>query len=313
MSSISKSERIFVFPLGKRKIKETSFILNSCPLCNYRFAEILFERKSMVGDDFYKVVRCQECTLVYQYPPLNEKEIKRIYSCEYFSNTAPLNMYGYRNYAIYKDKLISDWYLTFKDLGILSYLNNGDYEKKVLDIGCAYGFFLDFMRNRGYIPYGVDISPSAVEFARNKLNLEKVFLGKLEDIKFEDEFFDIITLYHILEHVVDPRKLLEEVYRILKKEGLIIIQIPVIDSVVYKIFRNKWRQFRIPEHTFYFSRKTISLLLKEVGFYPFKFRSWGSGLTEGKTFKFIKKIADYIFKKFDIGDVMAIAAKKHPI
>jgi 2-polyprenyl-3-methyl-5-hydroxy-6-metoxy-1,4-benzoquinol methylase len=311
MSSLVKKfykDVFLTFPTVK--VEEKNLLLNSCPLCEYKFSEILFERKSAISDYFYKIVRCQNCSLAYQYPSLNEEDIKRIYDTEYFENPLPLNIYGYKNYGIYKDKLIADWRLTLQDLGLSDLLNNGNFQKRILDVGCAYGFFLDFMRSRGYLPYGVDISFHAVKFAREKLNLENVFVGELESLNFGEEFFDIVTMFHIIEHLTEPKKSLKEVHRILKKDGILILQFPVIDSLVYKIYKKKWRQFRVPEHTFYFSKNTISLLLKKTGFSPLKFRSWGSGLTQGKVFSPLKKIADFLAKKFDIGDVMAVAAKK---
>lgn len=108
-------------------------------------------------------------------------------------------------------------------------------EGKILDIGCAYGFFLKFLPN-SFEKYGVDKSKIAVSHARLENPEAKIFLGDFIKTKFEKNKFDIITAFETLEHITDLKEIIEKVQNLLKKDGYFIASFPVVESFLEK----KW-------------------------------------------------------------------------
>jgi 2-polyprenyl-3-methyl-5-hydroxy-6-metoxy-1,4-benzoquinol methylase len=135
----------------------------------------------------------------------------------------------------------------------------------LLDVGCGIGTFLRLARDEGYEASGVELSSYAAEYAKNNFGLS-VFNGELPDADFAPKSFDIITLWHILEHVADPKKFLKEVNRLLKKDGLLVIEVPNIGSIAAKFSLMNWELMAPKEHLFYFKPHIISRILKETGF-----------------------------------------------
>jgi len=187
--------------------------------------------------------------LIYAGEIQNSKNIEKHYSKEYFAiylKTEAIhlkNRFGKRIKEIKKIKFP----------GVL------------LDVGCGVGSFLRLARDKGYEASGVELSYYAAEYARNNFGLN-VFNGELKDANLAPETFDIITLWHVLEHVTDPKKFLIEVNKLLKKDGLLVVEVPNIGSIAAKISLMNWELMAPKEHLFYFYPHTISRLLKETGF-----------------------------------------------
>jgi SAM-dependent methyltransferase len=134
---------------------------------------------------------------------------------------------------------------------------------KVLDIGCGAGDRLDVFRNKGFETYGVETSDSA-DYAKEHLKLN-VIKGDLFSAQFPDGFFDIVTLYNVLEHTHDPMKVCQEVHRILKDGGSLVIQVPNTDSLQCKTFKKRWAAFDVPRDLYYFRIGTLISMLEKVG------------------------------------------------
>jgi SAM-dependent methyltransferase len=130
----------------------------------------------------------------------------------------------------------------------------------------------------------------------------------LEENNFPDNSFDVILASHLIEHLNEPKKFVEETYRILKNNGYIFITTPDISGFQSRIFGSRWRS-AIFDHLYLFSRYTLSKMLKTAGFKIESCHSWG-GLAAGSAPKAVKKIADFLAKRLNLGDVMIIRAKK---
>jgi 2-polyprenyl-3-methyl-5-hydroxy-6-metoxy-1,4-benzoquinol methylase len=135
---------------------------------------------------------------------------------------------------------------------------------KILDIGCGSGLFLKEMNELGWDSYGVEIDESAVEYAK-KTGL-KVFCGELTDVHYPELYFDVVAMRHVIEHVHSPKEVMNEIYRIMKNEGTLILATPNIDCYEAKIFERYWTNLDVPRHLFFFSLETIKRLLKTTGF-----------------------------------------------
>jgi len=147
---------------------------------------------------------------------------------------------------------------------ILKRIEKNKRQGKILDIGCANGFFLDEARRKKWDTCGVEVSKWAVKYAREKLNLN-ITKGALRNTEFPDNSFDVIVMLNVLEHLPDPKFTLIEIRRILKNDGILYISTHDISSVMSKKLRAKWwgiNRF----YLYYFSKKTLEKMLDASGF-----------------------------------------------
>jgi 2-polyprenyl-3-methyl-5-hydroxy-6-metoxy-1,4-benzoquinol methylase len=191
--------------------------------------------------------------------------------------------------------------LGLKDIEFDSLYQHDYNRRRFLDIGCATGLLLNCMKKKGWITQGVEICRASAGYAIEKFGVD-VYIGTLEDASFPDQYFDVVHLSHLIEHVPDPKKLLLEVRRILRVGGHMVLTTPNVTGMQARVARKTWRS-AIPEHIYLFSKKTMKTLLSYAGFTVVKQVSWG-GIPEGKCADIIKKPADRFAKLFNIGDVM---------
>jgi len=176
----------------------------------------------------------------------------------------------------------------------------------VLDIGCATGALLAFLRDRGWNVKGVEISPAA-EYAHNVRQLDVQNIP-LEEIAFSSGSFDIVLASHLIEHLNDPFSFLKEVHRILKDNGKLFITTPNISGLQAYLYGSRWRS-AIFDHLYLFSARTLKKMLRRAGFKVEKLSTWG-GIAAGLAPVWIKKSADFLAKRLGFGDVMIMRAKK---
>ena len=133
--------------------------------------------------------------------------------------------------------------------------------KSLLDYGCGNGDFLKFISKKGIKVVGVEKSNIARKVCKSKRL--KVFstLKKLTDKKF-----DVITLWHVLEHVPSPTKTISSLARILSNNGILIIALPNIQSIDSQIFRDEWAGLDVPRHIWHFTPNGLIDLLDKQGF-----------------------------------------------
>jgi 2-polyprenyl-3-methyl-5-hydroxy-6-metoxy-1,4-benzoquinol methylase len=231
----------------------------NCNLCNNKRYKLF-----KVIDD-YQLVRCRQCGLVYQNPRPTQKEISSKYSKEYQFK-----------------RLLRQEPKTEEEIEIEIGKNAGRAEEivkqfgnkgKLLDIGCSAGFFIACLKRYGWDVTGIDISEWASDFARNQLGLN-VYTGTVDKVRFYGQF-DIITMYHILEHLPDPLKTLKRVHTILKDGGTLLIKGPNLGSFDRIWHGKNWRGYE-PLHFYYFTPGTYNLILKKAGFFVQKviFQYW---------------------------------------
>ena len=204
-----------------------------------------------MNNKFAYIVRCVHCGLIFQNPMLSDKERLEFYAHDYFEHgyLDKENQIGLYNKAtLFLERL-------------LRYCNKG----RLLDIGAASGAYVRCAIDKGLEAYGVELSPSAVKFAKDywKVNLSQ---GTLEEARFHANFFDAVILVHSLEHLPHPLETLVEIKRIMKKTGILYISLPNIASYRAKRLGEKWGALKPAEHLFFFSPKTLRVLLERAGF-----------------------------------------------
>ncbi len=222
----------------------------SCPICGSAPGTNL-----RYNFDPFRVVACRNCGLVFLSPRLTEKAIMKLYMDQayYVSNVAGQ---GYDEYL----ELRPNWVKTFtKRLEqVMKYQTPG----RALDIGCGPGFFLEAAQAKGYDVHGLDPSEYIVKVAQEKFG-ERVKLGLIETANYPAESFDLVVAFDTFEHIYRPLEWLEHIRRVLKPGGLIAMTTPDPSSLLARISGRGWVSFKLPEHVFYWSPKTVRRALEK--------------------------------------------------
>lgn len=274
---------------------------SNCYLCGSK-GEFLYENlidKFFHAPGQWSFFRCKnnDCNLIWLNPMPIEEDISVAYK-NYYTHTDdnnPISLikkfykkiqgeylssrYGYNDVksSFLKNILYLDPDRLEQTKYEVMYLKNT--KGKLLDIGCGSGSFLEFMRKNGWETTGVDFDEKAIEAATAK-NLN-VKLGSLREQKFPNDYFDAITLAHVIEHVYNPVELLKECYRILKTNGKIVIATPNSESLGHKYFKENWRGLEPPRHFQVFSPRSLPQAIKQSGFSKLFF------FTSGRIARFI--------------------------
>lgn len=133
---------------------------------------------------------------------------------------------------------------------------------KLLDVGCGLGFLLSGVEH-GWERHGVEVSSFAAQSAGQ---YGCIFNGALEDANYADQQFDVVVLYHVIEHVADPLALLKELRRVLKDDGWLILGTPDFDSGAARLFGEKYRLLHDVTHISLFSNDSMHRFLRDHGF-----------------------------------------------
>jgi SAM-dependent methyltransferase len=149
-----------------------------------------------------------------------------------------------------------------------------DVPGRALDLGAGNGTDLAWLASRGWEPWGVEPDAEAATEAGKRLGrgADRVFVGQAEGASFAEESFDLILMMHVIEHLHEPRAVLEAAHRWLRPGGRIVIRCPNFDSLERRIFGRQWRGLDLPRHLFHFSRPTLEAMLQAVGYSPRAFR-----------------------------------------
>ena len=261
-----------------------------CPICADKRTAAAWECGT------FRFSRCITCGHLYQNPQPRFTDLRSRYGAEYFS-------YELENDRNFFDLMLkgledADFFRLEKTLGD---------ERRFLDIGCATGTLLAYIKQRDWRVQGVEICVPAARYGIEKRHLP-IFIGTLEEARFPEKGFTLIHSSHVIEHVPDPRAFLMEINRVLVPGGYVITVTPNTEGLQARLFRERWRS-AIADHLNLFSRRTLATLLGETGFEPTKWATWG-GIAKGLAPAFVKAPVDRLAKVFGFGDVVLCVARK---
>ncbi len=228
----------------------------ACNLCGADDA------KDYLHVEGFRIVRCMKCDLIYVNPRLTDDAIHDIYNKNYFNaeSTKPY----YKNYLGEKS-----WRSIEQEKEVIR-LTKMKKPGKLLEFGCAFGFFLEMARKHGWVPSGVEIPRQAGEHARAQGF--DVFVGPFLDSNFPEGTFDAIHADGVIEHLPDPRENVRRCAALLKRGGILVLGTPNIASFCSRVYRAGFRLLEPNAHLYYFSPKTLSALLEKEGFRIVKIR-----------------------------------------
>lgn len=224
--------------------------MRKCYLCGGGPLQAVYEHGSAGS-----LVRCSRCGLLY-FPqaPLHD----------YWSSGGSRS-----NLAVYTSSEVQRTE-RYKFYQYLDWLESELPRGALLDYGCGIGTFLECALERGWQAHGVEVSPEITQYAQQERKLPVWLLTE-----WPSQSYDAITLWDVLEHLEDPRKTLQGLVEHLKEGGVLMLETPDADFLLRRaslqlsrLFRGSWdpaRFFFYPDHRYYFSAKTIALLVEQVG------------------------------------------------
>ncbi|MFN3605325.1 MAG: class I SAM-dependent methyltransferase [Leptonema sp. (in: bacteria)] len=281
-----------------------------CGICNSLEIKELFYKKGS-DNQTYAIIQCKKCKVVQTFP--KPAFTNHFYQKNYFEKRTDR---GYDNYISKESKevLIRTWELNLKDLNFFDYENELFQKNKkptLLEIGCAGGFFLEYMLKRGWFVEGVEISKEMTEFAKLNLNLN-VWNGDFIQYNSKNQY-DCIVMWATIEHFFDPIAIFKKISTLLKKNGIFIFS-TCRWGFLAKIKKENWRFMNVPEHLYFFQERQLVQILETMNFNKISSITYGSGFTRktnmGIIYKTLKFIFDKLVKKLNMGDMVAMMFKK---
>jgi SAM-dependent methyltransferase len=198
------------------------------------------------------IVRCPGCELIFF--PAHSVDTHQLYTEKYFRGGE------YLDYVEDKQVIQENFQKRIDELKRLKPAG------RLLEIGCAYGFFLDLARKHWDVK-GVDISPEGIRHARETLGLD-VEQSDFLAMPDQPESYDIICMWDTIEHLPQPVRLIEKASRWLKPGGLLVMTTGDIGSWVARFRKEKWRQIHPPTHLYYFSADTLTKAIEQASLRP---------------------------------------------
>ncbi len=233
-----------------------------CPLCaapESRSVLTVRDRFDQVLGAYLSVARCSGCGFTYLNPRPQIDTIGRFYtSAEYdpfLSARAPQGLWerlysSVRDFAIRKKR---------REIERLTKVGT------ILDVGCGTGEFLNAMRKRGWGVRGIEMDESAAAFARAQYEIE-VHSGSLAECNYERESLDVVSFWHVLEHLHDPVTVFRSCWHWLKPDGFLLIAAPNIGSLDAGFYKENWVALDSPRHLLHFTPESMNNLCQQTGF-----------------------------------------------
>jgi len=231
--------------------------LQNCPICgSSELKEDLIIRDFFLSQEEFTTSKCDKCGFVFTNPRPVEAELGAYYKSEEYISHSNSNkgLFGFlyqtiRNYTLKKK---------FK---LVSSISKG---KNILDIGCATGQLLNEFNQQNWNCTGIEPDAEARKFASKEYGLNVL---KIEDIdKLKPQFFHIISMWHVLEHVANLSERMAQLKKLISSDGYLFIALPNIESWDAKHYKEYWAGLDVPRHLYHFSKSDVKLLFENSGF-----------------------------------------------
>jgi len=231
---------------------------NHCPLCNSERIQKQIEAQDFsISGELFEIYSCNECGFYFTQNHPDEADIAPYYQSE-----------DYISHSDTSKGLINTIYHWVRKIMLnrkYRLIKRENPNKKLLDIGCGTGYFLDYMQKKNYEVYGVEKEKNAREFAINNFNIPVTSPDNFLSQK-QNKQYDIITYWHVLEHIQNFNEYLKSTHNKLNKDGILIIALPNHKSYDAKYYKQYWAGYDVPRHLWHFEPDTLKKLIKNHGF-----------------------------------------------
>lgn len=249
--------------------------LEKCPCCHSEKITSSAKIKDYaVSDETFYLSKCEDCSFVFTNPRPDINEIGRYYQSENYTphHTSNKSLF----YRIYR--FIRSYMFTKKMGYIRQHLTRKPEDIALLDYGAASGEFLNFCSAQNmHQLVGVEQDATCRQDALAHYGISIESVSEFSTI--EPDAFNVITLWHVLEHIHNLDETVNQFYELLKKDGLLVVSVPNYNSLDRTIYGDYWAAYDVPRHLYHFKISTISLLMKRLGFvlekaYPMPFDAY---------------------------------------
>jgi SAM-dependent methyltransferase len=234
-----------------------------CPVCLSQAVHPALEK------DGAPVLRCEDCHLRFCASEPDRAALDRLYGESYFTGGGD----GYEHYL--QDEATHRRQAR-------RYLRRIERLRvrpgRLLDVGCAAGFFLDEARRAGWQVTGVDVSPYAVRHARDVLGLD-VRRGDFLTVELPATGFDLVTAFNVFEHLPDPRATAERLARLVRPEGFLLIETWNADSLAARLLGTRWHQYSPRYVPYYYTRQSLETLFRRAVWRTVAFGRWAKWIS----------------------------------
>jgi SAM-dependent methyltransferase len=238
---------------------------DSCDVCGGADALLILESPRLDGP----LVRCTTCGLVYIGRRTSDFTFAGVDETRSASLAAVVDDLGIVEPAV--EEAERPWRIEADRQRLVLLERYARPGGKLVDVGCSLGTFVDAAGER-FEACGVEPDPITSAQAR-RIGLN-VTTGTLGDVTPPHDGFDVITMFHVIEHLDSPRRSLTAVRRAIARGGILLIETPTVDNWWFRLRRHTWRQL-IPDHYYFFSRTTLERLLRDCGFEPIHYGTVG--------------------------------------
>lgn len=252
--------------------------LTTCPVCkNEKINEFLIVKDHFLSKEEFTIFKCDLCEFLFTNPKPDPNELLNYYkSDDYVSHGKSKSLIikliynTVRNYSLNKKHQLVD---------------NHSFGHSILDVGCGTGDFLFYFKRKGWDTLGIEPATEPRHYGREKFNLV------IEDESYLDLIslgsFDVVTMWHVLEHVSDIDQRIIQIKRILKNDGLLVFALPNYQSWDSKHYHSFWAAWDVPRHLSHFSQKSFQTLIQNhnleiIKTVPMKFDSFYVSLLSEK-------------------------------
>ncbi|MBZ5498520.1 MAG: class I SAM-dependent methyltransferase [Acidobacteriia bacterium] len=237
----------------------------ACPICATPGAAIYAlvpDRLFGIAAGSFHLHQCRACGCIFQHPLPEPAALASFYPEEYWwSEDQGSKLSG----ALSRMERAYREFVAMDHVRFLERCAAGARGRSLLDIGCGSGTFLHLARRRGFLCHGMDVSARAVAAAREQYDL-LVRQGDIGGDAWDGNSFDFITMFHVLEHLHDPRHALTCAGRLLKPGGSLILQVPNASSFQARLLGARWYGLDVPRHLINFTPEALTILLGQAGF-----------------------------------------------
>lgn len=236
----------------------TPFTISACPVCDQsNFSVFKKVPDWLVSKEVFDIQQCASCGFKFTGNAPTEQEVGPYYNSEeYVEHSDTKKGIIYSVYHKAREIMLGYKLRKIQKLGV---------GKKLLDVGSGSGYFLNHMKQNGYDTTGVEISEKARELCKSKFDIDAhlpaVFLSK----KLDSDY-DLVTLWHVFEHVYTYHEYFELFHSSLKADGRLILALPNSDSIDAKLYGEYWAAYDTPRHLWHFTPKTIEQFAAKRGF-----------------------------------------------